>query len=199
MELITALFSLGLFYYFGIKQGEYIFYGIYFFLVCLLIVATFVDFEFQIIPDEINIIGCLAGLAASFAYPALHERVFLFCTLRWDALISSVLGLFVGGGILYLVSSDTTADAKTITQVYQKRGPIEEYHKSLKSNTALSKSPTRTVRTQQNHFFASIYAYYKLEMLKIKTKLNHFALKTKLYVQALRASMVELQKLQLVT
>jgi len=83
--------------------------------------------------------------------------------------------------------------------VYQRRWPIEEYHKSLKSNTALAKSPTKTVRTQQNHFFASIYAYFKLEMLKIKTKLNHFALKAQLYMQALKASMNELRKLRVAT
>lgn len=102
-------------------------------------------------------------------------------------------------GILYLVCSDLTVDGQIIMDVYQKRWHIEEYHKSIKSNTGLSKSPTKTIRTQQNHFFASIYAYFKLEMLKIKTKLNHFALKTKLYIQALRASMIQLQKLQLAT
>ncbi len=102
-------------------------------------------------------------------------------------------------GILYLVFSDTTVDAKTIMDVYQKRWPIEEYHKSIKSNTGLAKSPTKTVRTQQNHFFASIYAYYKLELLKLKTKLNHFAIKSKLYIQALRASMQQLENLQLAT
>ena len=85
-------------------------------------------------------------------------------------------------GIIYLVCSDITVTAETITMVYQKRWPIEEYHKSIKSNTNLAKSPTRTVRTQQNHFFASIYAYCKLEFLKKKTKLNHFAFKTKLYI-----------------
>jgi hypothetical protein len=102
-------------------------------------------------------------------------------------------------GILYLICSDTTVEAKTIMDVYQKRWPIEEYHKSIKSNTGLAKSPTKTIRTQQNHFFASIYAYYKLEVLKIKTKMNHFAIKSKLYIQALRASMKELEQLQVVT
>ena len=102
-------------------------------------------------------------------------------------------------GTIYLVCSDLTIEAEIIIKVYQKRWPIEEYHKSIKSNTNLSKSPTRTVRTQQNHFFASIYAYCKLEFMKKKTKLNHFAFKTKLYVQALRASMAELQLLKLAT
>ena len=99
-------------------------------------------------------------------------------------------------GILYLVSSDMTVSAKTIMDVYQERWPIEEYHKSIKSNTMLAKSPTKTIRTQQNHFFASIYAYVKLELLKAQTKLNHFAMKSKLYIEALRASMNELKRLQ---
>ncbi len=102
-------------------------------------------------------------------------------------------------GILYLVYSDLTASADQIKTVYQKRWHIEEYHKSLKSNLALVKSPTKTVITQSNHFFASIYSFFKLEMLKLKHKLNHFALKAKLYVQALRMSMAELEKLKLVT
>jgi len=93
-------------------------------------------------------------------------------------------------GIIYLACSDLTVEVKTITMVCQKRWPIEEYHKSIKSNTNLAKSPTRRIRTQQNHFFASIYAYCKLEFLKKKTKL---------YVQVLRASMAELQNLKLAT
>lgn len=99
-------------------------------------------------------------------------------------------------GILYLVCNDTTVDAKTIMEVYQKRWPIEEFHKSIKSNTNLAKSPTRTITTQQNHFFASIYAFFKLELLKATTKMNHFAMKSKLYLEALKASMNELKKLQ---
>jgi IS4 transposase len=99
-------------------------------------------------------------------------------------------------GILYLVCSEMTVSAETINGVYQERWPIEEYHKSIKSNTMLAKSPTKTIRTQQNHFFASIYAYVKLELLKAQTKLNHFAMKTKLYVVALRASMDELKRVQ---
>lgn len=99
-------------------------------------------------------------------------------------------------GVLYLVCSDTTVEADTISEVYQKRWHIEEFHKSIKSNTGLGSSPTKTVRTQNNHFFASVYAYFKLELLKCNTRLNHFALKAKLYLQALKASMAELHKFQ---
>jgi DDE superfamily endonuclease len=95
-------------------------------------------------------------------------------------------------GILYLVSNDISLDLTTMSSLYQKRWKIEEYHKSIKQNTGLEKSPTKTVTTQSNHIFASVYAYVKLEMLKFKTSLNHFALKSKIYIKALKAAMSEL-------
>lgn len=99
-------------------------------------------------------------------------------------------------GILYLVTSDTNIDAAKINAIYQKRWKVEEYHKSIKSNTGLAKSPTKTVTTQNNHFFASIYAYFKLELLHQSANLNHFALKSKLYIRALSISFKELQNLK---
>lgn len=99
-------------------------------------------------------------------------------------------------GILYLAASDTTLDFDQITTIYQKRWKVEEYHKSIKSNTGLAKSPTKTVITQSNHFFASIYSYFRLERLSRSINLNHFALKSKLYIDALSASFKELQKLR---
>jgi len=88
-------------------------------------------------------------------------------------------------GILYLVTSDTTLDGNGITTIYQKRWNVEPYHKSLKQNASLEKSPTQTVATQTNHFFAALCGYIKLELLKGDTKLNHFALKSKLYLRAI--------------
>jgi len=82
-------------------------------------------------------------------------------------------------GVLHLLSSDPTLTYDQITRIYQRRLRVEEYHKSLKHNASLTKSPTRTVTTQTNHFFASVYAFIKLEMLKMKTSINHFALKGK--------------------
>jgi hypothetical protein len=99
-------------------------------------------------------------------------------------------------GILYLVSSDIMLDCPEITTIYKKRWKVEEYHKSIKSNTCLAKSPTRTVKTQNNHFFMSIYAYFKLELLSIESRCNHFALRTKLYVRALKSCFYELQTIK---
>jgi len=99
-------------------------------------------------------------------------------------------------GILYLVTSDLELTYDGITTLYGKRWNVEPYHKSLKQNAALSLSPTRTVTTQSNHLFASLCAYIKLEMLKVTTKTNHFALKSKLYLRALRTAFDTLRELQ---
>jgi len=99
-------------------------------------------------------------------------------------------------GILYLVTSDTTLDFGQITTLYQTRWKVEEYHKSLKSNLALANSPTRTTVTQTNHLFCSVWAFVKLELLRVQTNSNHFALKTKLYMAALRTAFDQLQALE---
>lgn len=98
-------------------------------------------------------------------------------------------------GVLYLISSNTTQTSEQIKTIYQRRWNVESYHKSLKQNVSLSKSPTQTVTTQTNHFFAALCGYIKLEMLKVETKTNHFALKTKLYVNALQSAFKTLEKM----
>lgn len=85
-------------------------------------------------------------------------------------------------GLLNLACSDLACNGEQVATIYQKRWKVEEFHKSLKSNAGLAKSPTRTVTTQNNHIFMSIYAVFKLECLKIKHKANHFALRAKCLV-----------------
>jgi len=99
-------------------------------------------------------------------------------------------------GLLNLICSDLACDGEQVSTIYQKRWKVEEFHKSLKSNAGLAKSPTRTVMTQKNHIFMSIYAVFKLECLKIKHKTNHFALRTKLFIKANQLAYKELQKLR---
>lgn len=91
-------------------------------------------------------------------------------------------------GILYLVTSDLTLSFDDLTTIYRKRWHVEPYHKSLKQNASLEKSPTQTVTSQTNHFFAALCAYLKLEWLKSSTKLNHFAIKAKLYLAAIKTA-----------
>ncbi|MDD5355629.1 MAG: prepilin peptidase [Candidatus Omnitrophica bacterium] len=93
VELITALMFILFYNTFGLTVKSII----YLVFTCGLIVATFVDFNFRIIPDEINIGGIILGLVASFIYPELHNagsHIF--------GLYMSFLGIIVGGGILWL-------------------------------------------------------------------------------------------------
>ncbi|HTV40194.1 MAG TPA: prepilin peptidase [Candidatus Sulfotelmatobacter sp.] len=61
-----------------------------------LIVATFIDFEHLIIPDEITFGGIAVGLLVSFLLPQMHDA-----TLRRFGLLNSFIGAVVGAGIIY--------------------------------------------------------------------------------------------------
>jgi hypothetical protein len=108
--------------------------------------------------------------------------------------------VFINGdgtsGELYLVTSDLTLTYEQLTSLYQRRWRVEVYHKALKQNASLEKSPTRTATTQRNHLYASLCAYIKLESLKMKTGLNQFALKSKIYMSAVQAAYAALGKLK---
>lgn len=99
-------------------------------------------------------------------------------------------------GVLFLCSSEVSLSGSALWMIYQKRWKVEEYHKSLKSNAALAKSPTKLPNTQQNHIFSSLVAFIKLESYRIVTHLNHFALKAKLYQGAIQAAFGQLQILK---
>ncbi len=99
-------------------------------------------------------------------------------------------------GTLYLISNDINASKDTLETIYQKRWKVEVFHKSIKSNTSMAKSPARTVRTQSNHIFMSLYATARLEGLSVKKGLNKFALKAKLYIKATQMAFEQLQILR---
>jgi hypothetical protein len=99
-------------------------------------------------------------------------------------------------GVRYLVTNDLTLDADQIIAIYQKRWKVEEYHRSLKQNASLSKSPTRTETTQTNHFVAALWSFVKIELLKVQTNKNHYQLKAQLYFSALQQAFQELRQLQ---
>lgn len=99
-------------------------------------------------------------------------------------------------GDLYLVTNDLDMDASAICTTYETRWGVEVFHKSLKQNVGLEKSPTKHEISQCNHVFAAMIAWTKLELLSLKEQTNHFNLKTKIYVKALRAAFQEVQNLK---
>ena len=61
-----------------------------------LIVATFIDFEHLIIPDEITLGGAAAGIVLSVVVPGIHGEQFV-----WPALKASLIGAALGSGIVF--------------------------------------------------------------------------------------------------
>jgi leader peptidase (prepilin peptidase)/N-methyltransferase len=92
VELLTALATVAVLDRFGMTAVGFVYLA----FVYGLIVASFVDLDFQIIPDEISLGGLALGLAASLAIPQLHGT-----DQRLLALRRSVVGAAVGGGLLY--------------------------------------------------------------------------------------------------
>lgn len=99
IELLTGLLFLAVWGHF---QQEWILVlpGVIF--VSLLIVATFIDFDYFIIPDEITIGGTVVGLLLSFAIPQMMGSESRVEGLLWSAIAAgagfATLWLVVHGG-----------------------------------------------------------------------------------------------------
>lgn len=88
----------------GTNPGQVLVMGL---VIALLIVASGVDFEFLIIPDEVSLFGILGGLLAGLLIPQLHVGNSPHHTLvsltglgAVDGLIGSVIGAVGGGGFV---------------------------------------------------------------------------------------------------
>lgn len=71
---------------------------VYCLLLAGFIVATFIDFEHFIIPDEITLGGAAVGVALSVLVPSLHGAA-----TRAAGLKQSLLGVCIGAGVIYLI------------------------------------------------------------------------------------------------
>ena len=87
VELITAVLSLLLFWKFGLTF-KYLFSFIF---VCALIVITFIDLDYQIIPDVITLPGI----------PIFFLAALIVMGLRFQ---DAFLGFLLGGGCLYVIA-----------------------------------------------------------------------------------------------
>lgn len=95
VELLNGLMYAAVFYHFGI--GWHL--PLLFALVSSMIVITFIDLDFQIIPDVITLPGMIIGLAAShFITPDPFARYSLL------GFGSSLIGLLAGGVSFYLIA-----------------------------------------------------------------------------------------------
>ena len=99
-------------------------------------------------------------------------------------------------GTMYLCTNDQDLDADQTLSVYQKRWPIEEFHKSLKQNVSLAKCPASRPGVQIKHMLCSLYGYVKLEWMKLAQSGNHFSIRSGMYLAALKSSYAELQAMR---
>ena len=97
VELLTGIAFLGCWLGFGAQSAPLAL------VICLLmagfIVATFIDLEHFIIPDEITLGGIVVGFICSFFVPDLHPHVINIS----QSLVQSALGIVFGGGVIYLI------------------------------------------------------------------------------------------------
>ena len=96
VELTTAVLFLVFYLYFGLTPV------LWPYLVLLegLLIATFIDLEHRIIPDEISLGGIVAGLLLSFLIPQMHSD-FIGPPSNLLSGCRSFLGVLIGGGAIY--------------------------------------------------------------------------------------------------
>jgi len=87
VEGLTGLMAVALF----LRYGPTVEFVLLFFFSAALLVITFIDLAYQIIPDVISIPGIVIGFGASL----------LISSVSW---LDSLLGILAGGGILLLIA-----------------------------------------------------------------------------------------------
>ena len=92
VEVLTASAYLVLFIFFGMTP-KFFAYAV---MASGLIVATFVDFEIQEIPDEVSVGGLVIGLILAIVFPSILNE-----TTRLNGFLISFLGALAGGGMIY--------------------------------------------------------------------------------------------------
>lgn len=93
VELLTAFLFLAIWQSFPVSIAV-----AYWIFISLVVVATFVDFEHFIIPDQVTIGGTVAGIVATLAVPQLMDT-----ESRLAAVVRSVLAATLGYLILLIV------------------------------------------------------------------------------------------------
>lgn len=96
VELLTGVAFLGCWLAFGGQSPALAL--VYCLLLSGFIVATFIDLEHFIIPDEITKGGMVAGFLCSAAIPQLHG-----VAERAPAVLQSLLGIAAGAGFIYAI------------------------------------------------------------------------------------------------
>jgi leader peptidase (prepilin peptidase)/N-methyltransferase len=85
VEALTGIISTVFFHKYGLTLQFFIYYA----FACALIVVTYIDLDFQIIPDRISLGGIVVGLVCVYWLPVSYK--------------DSLIGMALGGGILLII------------------------------------------------------------------------------------------------
>lgn len=106
VEILSALLALALLYRFGPSVA----FVIYYLFACALLVITFIDLDYQIIPDSISIGGIVVGLVLVAWLPISYRDALIGLGLGAGSLIAIIYGYFLltkrqgmGGGDVKLL------------------------------------------------------------------------------------------------
>ncbi|MBN1587496.1 MAG: prepilin peptidase, partial [Candidatus Omnitrophica bacterium] len=94
VELLNGLLWLATYQLFGLQPVTLVYMA----LISACIAVTWIDWEHQIIPDEISLGGLVLGLLLSALLPQLHGASSVS-----SSLLRSMMGILAGGGSLYLI------------------------------------------------------------------------------------------------
>jgi leader peptidase (prepilin peptidase) / N-methyltransferase len=108
VEAFSGVLTLLLYLYYVTGQNNIVFFAISLFILYAMIAVTIIDFYAMIIPDGITYSGIILGLICSVLFPVLHVPIqindfFINLPVPLNSLVGSLLGIIVGGGILYLI------------------------------------------------------------------------------------------------
>jgi leader peptidase (prepilin peptidase)/N-methyltransferase len=91
----------------GHESERAVWWGVQAYLTAALIVCTFIDLEFRILPDEITISGIVLGLACGAAFPFLYRGALpawgVLSSPHLRGLAAGLLGAALGIGVTYAV------------------------------------------------------------------------------------------------
>ncbi|HPR50989.1 MAG TPA: prepilin peptidase [Deltaproteobacteria bacterium] len=106
VESLSALLALSMLYRFGLTVS----FGIYYLWACVLLVITFIDIDYQIIPDRLSLGGIILGLGLVYWLPLTYKDAIIGLVLGSGLLIAVIYGYYfltkkqgMGGGDVKLL------------------------------------------------------------------------------------------------
>ena len=118
IEALTAVIFLAGYAHYGLSFNFFV-YAVF---ACGLIVATFIDIRWRIIPDEISLGGIVVGVLFALIKSLPHLK-----KITQSPLMDSVIGAIVGGALIY----GSGLLGNLIIFKLMKKGPIEGETESM--------------------------------------------------------------------